>query len=78
MLTQRQNTAIDLRQELRYRRPERVVSVRCYRGTHGDISFPVCPRCRNTMQREYQSYCDRCGQRLSWRDFEKAVVILSK
>ena len=28
--------------------------------------FPVCPRCRNTMERDYQSFCDRCGQCLEW------------
>lgn len=28
---------------------------------------PVCPRCNRTLDREYQKFCDRCGQRLAWR-----------
>lgn len=38
-------------------------------------AFPVCPRCKITLEREYQSYCDRCGQCLDWNDFENAKVI---
>lgn len=29
-------------------------------------AYPVCPGCRMTIDREYQSYCDRCGQKLVW------------
>lgn len=25
-----------------------------------------CPRCHSTLERDYQSYCDRCGQCLDW------------
>ena len=31
--------------------------------------FPRCPRCGSTMDREYQLFCDRCGQRLNWSRF---------
>ena len=41
-----------------------------YFGT--ESAFFLCPRCNITMEREYQSYCDRCGQRLGWRSIEKA------
>ena len=41
-----------------------------------NIAFPVCPQCRMTLDREYQAYCDRCGQALSWKAFHKALVIL--
>lgn len=43
---------------LLYRLPMRVKKFR--RG------FPVCPRCNTTIEREYQAYCDRCGQCLKW------------
>lgn len=36
--------------------------------------FPICPRCDCTMEREYQSFCDRCGQMLKWKGFSKAKV----
>ena len=28
--------------------------------------YPVCPRCKRSMEREYMACCDRCGQRLGW------------
>ena len=48
---------------LAYRSPMDVLEIRCYRDTVvGFTSYPVCPRCRTTMDREYQAFCDRCGQ----------------
>ena len=38
-------------------------------------TFPICPSCNITLEREYQSFCDRCGQRLNWDSFENADVI---
>ena len=32
-------------------------------------SYPVCPRCTETLDREYMAYCDRCGQCLNWDSF---------
>ena len=37
--------------------------------------YPRCPRCKSSMEREYVSFCDRCGQRLSWSRIEKAQVL---
>ena len=37
--------------------------------------FPICPRCKITIEREYMSFCDRCGQRLNWKGYSKAVII---
>ncbi len=28
------------------------------------------------MERDYQIYCDRCGQRLDWNNFSKAAILL--
>lgn len=49
------------------------VSARSRTAT-GD-TYPVCPRCRSTLEREYQAYCDRCGQCLGWQSFPRAPVI---
>ena len=38
-------------------------------------AYYVCPRCRITLEREFAAYCDRCGQRLGWKDYKKARVI---
>ena len=37
--------------------------------------YPVCPRCNMTFEREYQAYCDRCGQALGWNGFSNATVV---
>lgn len=55
-----------------YRIPRRVRVVCSYKG---GLDFSKCPRCGSTMEREYQYCCDRCGQRLSWRDFDEAEVV---
>ncbi len=56
-------------QEISYRIPMPVTEVRRFQGPSGFIAFPVCPHCEQTMEREFQSYCDRCGQCLDWERF---------
>ena len=63
-------------QEKSYRTPMRVEAVRAFRWGGSFSAFPICPRCECTMEREYQSFCDRCGQRLSWKGFRRATVIM--
>lgn len=41
----------------------------------GGYTYPVCPKCGITLEREYMSFCDRCGQRLDWREYKKAVMV---
>ena len=36
--------------------------------------FPVCPRCGCILDREYQDFCDRCGQALDWSVYDQAVL----
>ena len=71
--------AQELQYQLRFRMPMQVREIRCFYGA-GDLAghftgFPLCPRCSITMEREYQSYCDRCGQCLDWENLEKAVIL---
>ena len=40
-----------------------------------NTTYPVCPRCTISLEREYVSFCDRCGQRLNWDFFEHSKVI---
>ena len=42
--------------------------------SNGDC-YPICPRCDMTIEREYMHFCDRCGQKLSWEQFDYASVI---
>ena len=41
-----------------------------------NMALSVCPRCHLTLDREYQSYCDRCGQALDWKHLKHALVVL--
>lgn len=40
-----------------------------------NTTYPICPRCAVSLEREYMSFCDRCGQQLNWDLFEHAKVI---
>ncbi len=55
-----------------FRRPMAVAERLAFRS--GGI-YPLCPRCGATLDREYQNYCDRCGQRLDWTDIHNAPVV---
>ena len=50
-----------------YRIPLPVAEVILYES---GSSYPVCPRCNLSMEREYVSFCDRCGQHLTWERFD--------
>lgn len=63
---------VSVQAALGYRQPMAVRELARY-GSGG--LFPVCPRCGSAMEREYQNYCDRCGQRLSWRELRRAQII---
>ena len=62
---------VRVRAALDYRRPMQVQELARYKSGG---TFPVCPRCGSAMEREYQNYCDRCGQRLDWRGLHRARV----
>lgn len=56
---------------LTYRVPLHVTKVMAYANT----TYPVCPRCTTSLDREYMNFCDRCGQKLSWTFFKYAQII---
>ena len=62
-------------EEAAYRLPLAVQEVRVFPD---GASYPVCPKCDLTLEREYMNFCDRCGQRLDWKEYEKAVVVRVK
>lgn len=45
---------------------------------YAQTGYCVCPGCKCTFEREYQSYCDRCGQKLAWNLFNQNKVTLIK
>jgi len=58
-----------------YRFPLRVQRIIVYES---GAAYPVCPQCECTLDREYQSFCDRCGQRLGWEKLRCASVTVVK
>ena len=44
---------------------------------YGETEYYVCPRCGITIEREFMHFCDRCGQKLDWKDFQKAKKVYS-
>lgn len=54
-----------------YRWPMLVKEVYSYKR---GAKFPRFPRCGSTIEREYQHFCDRCGQRLNWSRFDDYEV----
>lgn len=57
---------------LSYRIPVPVNEVLLF--SSGD-SYPICPRCDESINREYMQFCDCCGQRLNWDSYENAAVV---
>jgi len=60
---------------LAFRLPMQVTQVKVFPECQGRPAYYVCPRCKSTMEREFMSYCDRCGQHLDWHGYRHAEVI---
>lgn len=58
-----------------HRFPMPVNTVRVFPVRTDLMTYPVCPRCKQTMEREYQAFCNYCGQKLNWKRFSKAVIL---
>ena len=37
-------------------------------------TFPVCPRCKYNIDREYQPFCENCGQKMDWDNYAHATL----
>ena len=55
-----------------YRIPRQVVRMRVLQN---GFSYPLCPRCNISVDREYMTFCDRCGQRLSWNRYPNVCIL---
>lgn len=61
-----------LRKAVSYRIPLQVTQFMLLAG--GD-AYPICPRCKRSVDREYMRFCDRCGQRLFWGSYDLSAVV---
>lgn len=58
-----------------YRLGMPVAEVVVFPSAYGETGYYRCPRCHITMEREFMIFCDRCGQRLDWKDYKKASIL---
>lgn len=40
--------------------------------------YSICPKCGYALEREYQQYCDQCGQLLGWNKFSRDEVAVQR
>lgn len=40
--------------------------IKTFRHYRDGSEYPNCPRCGTAIERDYQKFCDNCGQRLKW------------
>lgn len=55
-----------------YRQERSITEVMVFSNSN---AYYACPRCKATLDREFVSFCDRCGQSLSWKGYRKAKII---
>lgn len=65
-------------QELLFRIPMEVRECIVHHGLYGFTTYPICPRCQQSFEREYQAFCDRCGQKLCWKGYSGSKTILPR
>lgn len=58
-----------------FRIPMPVTELKEFPDCYGRPAYYVCPRCGITMEREFMSFCDRCGQRLGWQGCQNAKIV---
>lgn len=56
-------------------KPVQVNQVLCRNQNHHNDYYALCPSCKKPLEREYQNYCDFCGQRLGWKQYHRAELI---
>lgn len=71
-LTARDQRGRRAEEELSFRVSMAVEEIVLYRSRE---SYPLCPRCGIPMDREYQHFCSRCGQRLDWTRYGRARIV---
>ena len=62
-------------EDISYRTPRMVMQLRVVMDICGETGFYVCPRCNISLDREFMTYCNNCGQKLNWRNYQNAQTI---
>ena len=62
--------------ELLIEKRAEVQAVRIY--GYGNSAWAICPNCDNAVERDYQRYCEQCGQLLAWNKFSQGRVVIQR
>ena len=62
-----------LKEKLSYRKSMLVHSAIVYQNNN---MYAKCPKCNNTIDRDFQDFCSGCGQCLNWDNFPSNVKII--
>ena len=73
-MTQYNSSITPLIDEILYRVPRCVTDYTFFLASH--TSYARCPSCQTFLEREYQSFCDQCGQCLEWPQSGPKVIHL--
>ena len=65
----------DILEALRRAQPMLVLQRMAFPSPDGISLFPVCPACKLTFDRDFQTCCDHCGQLLDWSRYSDAQII---
>ena len=57
-------------------KPMPVSKIHCCKNAEGYTYTAICPSCDKPLASDWQSYCDRCGQRLSWEQYPLARIVV--
>lgn len=55
-----------------YRTALPIKEYRRYCSYSDNTVYYICPRCDESLDREFQTCCDHCGQMLEWKGYRKA------
>ena len=55
-----------------------VNTVYCNNQDNLSTYIPICPCCNTLLQNDWQSYCDDCGQKLSWKHYINSKIVVQK
>ena len=61
-----------------FRSPLSVNKILILNTINGKTGYYLCPRCEASLERDFVSYCDRCGQALDWKHYKKAISVFPK
>lgn len=58
--------------EMQFRVEKQITAIHCLKSEA--YVTPLCPTCQAPIFIEYINFCPNCGQKLSWKDYDKIKI----